>query len=364
MKLIYNLIIVLQLGLFATLSAQAPDGYYNTTDGKSGYELKTALHQIIKAGHLTQTYTSLWTHFVSTDAKTDGTVWDMYSDVPGGTPPYIYNFTIDQCGNYSGEGVCYNREHSFPKSWFDDASPMYTELYHIYPTDGYVNSIRSNYPFGEVDNPTKTSQNGSKVGPNATPGYTGTVFEPIDAYKGDFARTYFYMATRYEDVIAGWESYSPEGNNVLDGSSDKVFEQWTLDLFLAWHKQDPVSEKETNRNNAVYAIQKNRNPYIDHPWMVECVWLNECDPNPVYETEAEQADVTLLHNPESKAINLYWNHSPFAFVKVYDLSGRLVMAIEKAESGITISRHALKQGFYLFTIQFSDGSVSTQKSYL
>ena len=353
MNHISKIIILFSLAIFGTLPAQIPAGYYKLAEGKTGYELKTALHQIIKADHFTQTYKSLWTHIVTIDSKPDGTVWDMYSDRPGATPPYVYNFTVDQCGYYSGEGVCYNREHSFPKSWFD-----------IYPADGYVNSIRSNYPYGEVDNPSKTSQNGSKVGPNATPGYSGTVFEPIDAYKGDFARTYFYMATRYEDVISGWENDSPVGKNVLDGSSNKVFEQWILDLLIAWHKQDPVSDKEINRNNAVYAIQKNRNPYIDHPWMVECVWQNQCSENALNDTEADLVDVELVHDSDAKTITLNWNHSPFAFVKVYDLSGRLVLSIENAESSRTISRPTLKPGFYLFTVQFSDGSVSTQKGYI
>lgn len=251
--------------------AQIPNGYYDDAQGLSGAQLKTALFNIID-DHNVQSYGSIWIHFESTDAKPNGKVWDMYSDVPGGTPPYEYNFGDDQCGNYSGEGDCYNREHSFPKSWFNDASPMYSDLFHIVPTDGYVNSKRSNYPYGEVNNASWTSENGCKLGSNSTSGYSGTVFEPIDEYKGDFARIYFYMATRYEDQIANWENNSSNADAVLNGTSYPCYEEWFLDLLLDWNSNDPVSQKEIDRNNAIYDIQNNRNPYVDHPEYVNQVW--------------------------------------------------------------------------------------------
>jgi endonuclease I len=187
----------------------------------------------------------------------------MYSDIPGGSPAYNYIFITDQCGNYAAEGDCYNREHSFPKSWFDDQPPMNTDLFHIYPTDGYVNGKRSNYPYGEVNSPAWTSTNTSKLGNNTFPGYNGTVFEPIDEYKGDFARTYFYMMTRYMDRVSLWES------DMLSGGD---LSSWARSLLMEWHEDDPVSTKETNRNNAVYDIQDNRNPFIDHPGWVEEIW--------------------------------------------------------------------------------------------
>jgi endonuclease I len=279
MKLSISLVCFLSsIGIFA----QIPEGYYNSVAGLSSYELKSALHEIID-NHSSQTYTALWSHFEKTDKKADGSVWDMYSDIPQGTPPYTFTFFSDQCGNYSNESDCYNREHSFPKSWFNDGYPMYSDLFHLYPTDGYVNGKRGNFPFGEVGSATFTSLNGSKTGTCSYPGYSGIVFEPIDEYKGDFARSYFYMATRYEDIISGWENYSSQGNTILDGSSDKVYESWFLNLLLDWHHQDTVSLKEINRNNKIYAIQGNRNPFIDHPEYVDCIWLNQCkeEPDPV-----------------------------------------------------------------------------------
>lgn len=242
------------------LWAQVPNGYYDDATGYKGASLKTALYGIIK-GHTVRSYSQLWTDMQSTDAREDGKVWDMYSNTTD------YTFISDQCGNYSGEGSCYNREHSFPKSWFNDASPMYSDLFHLYPTDGYINGMRSNYPFGETNNPTKTSDNGySKLGPSSVSGYSGTVFEPADEYKGDFARTYFYMATRYEDLIANWDS------PMLSGNKYPAYNNWAITMLLRWAKEDPVSAKETVRNNAVYNVQKNRNPYIDFPGLEQYVW--------------------------------------------------------------------------------------------
>lgn len=283
-KIIFSLLLTFAI---TTTFAQIPTGYYDSATG-TGYPLKTQLYNIIK-GHSEQTYDSLWTAFQTTDKKSNGKVWDMYSDIPGSTPPYEYTFISDQCGNYSGEGSCYNREHSFPKSWFNDGYPMYTDLFHLCPTDGYVNGMRSNNPYGETSSPTWTSDNGSKVGPCSYPGYTGTVFEPIDEYKGDFARAYFYMATRYENVITGWA-----GSAMLDGSSDKCFTDWAKNLLIEWSNADPVSQKEIDRNNAIYQIQHNRNPYIDHPEWVECVWNSNCSgvfftSSPINQTNINQS---------------------------------------------------------------------------
>ena len=255
--------------IFTTfLIADIPPGYYDDAQGLDGEPLRLALHNIID-DHIPQSYSSLYGHFQSTDAKSDGTVWDMYSDVPGGTPPYIYNFTsADQCGNYSGEGDCFNREHSWPKSWFNEGMPMNTDLFHIYATDGYVNGMRSNHPYGEVESTTWTSQNGSQRGNMNSYNHNGTVFEPIDEYKGDFARTYFYMSTRYYTEDSGWDD-----NDMVNGSNLK---DWAVAMLMDWHLQDSVSQKEIDRNDAVYAIQENRNPFIDYPEWVGCIW-GECD---------------------------------------------------------------------------------------
>lgn len=243
-----------------TVLAQAPAGYYSDAKGKSGAALKTALYGIV-ADHVQRSYSNLWDDFKSTDVRPDGSVWDMYS------VKRSFTFGDDQAGTYKTEGDVYNREHSFPKSWFDEASPMYTDLFHLYPTDGYVNGRRSNYPYGETNSPTWSSYNGwSKLGPSSVAGYSGTVFEPNDEYKGDLARTYFYMATAYEDKIANWSS------DMLDGKRYPAYATWALNMLLRWAKEDPVSQKEIDRNEAVYKIQRNRNPYIDFPGLEQYVW--------------------------------------------------------------------------------------------
>lgn len=262
------MVAVISLSLFA----QIPSGYYDDAQGLSGESLKTELYYIIK-DHNSQSYNSLWDHYYTTDDKPNGKVWDMYSDVPGGEPPYEFTFGSNQCGSYGGEGDCYNREHSFPKSWFNDASPMVTDIFHIVPTDGYVNGRRSNWPFGETNSASWTSENGSKVGSCSYPGYNGTIFEPIDAYKGDFARIYFYMATRYENLIASWENNSTNSDAALNGTSYPCYEEWYLNMLLEWHQNDPVSQKEIDRNDDIYyEVQGNRNPFVDHPEWVALVW--------------------------------------------------------------------------------------------
>ena len=255
-------------------------GYYASANGLSGYVLKTELHNIISAGHSAQGYSALWTFYSNYERdnyyEADGSLLDIYSENPNGSDPYTYTSSSDQCGSYSGEGSCYNREHTFPRSWFGGAiEPMNSDVHHIYASDGYVNGKRSSYPYGEVATASYTSSNGSKLGSAESGlGYSGTVFEPIDEFKGDLARTYFYMATRYEDVISGWETQSSYGDAVLNGSSDQVFEIWYLNLMKSWHNADPVSQKELDRNDAAYSHQGNRNPFIDHPELVAEIWSN------------------------------------------------------------------------------------------
>ena len=263
--------------LIATLTgfAQIPNGYYNAANGKTGDELKVALHNIIK-GHTRVDYGDLWDAFWSTDNKGNGVVWDMYSDVPGGTPPYTYSLGEDQCGNYDSEGDCYNREHSWPQSWFNSQTIPSCDLHHIFPTDGWVNMKRSNNPFGEVQSASWTSQNGSKLGNcKSSLGYSGTVFEPIDAYKGDFARALMYMSVRYYSEDSNW------GSSDMTNKSELL--PWAIAMLMDWNEQDPVSQKEIDRNNAIYTdYQHNRNPFVDHPEYARMIWDENWQPPTTY----------------------------------------------------------------------------------
>jgi endonuclease I len=257
----------------------ANGNYYSSTTDLSGAELKTALYNKI-SGHSVSSYSGLWNTYSTTDNFYNGKVWDIYSTNICGVTPYDFTFGTNQCGSYSKESDCYNREHSFPQSWFGSASPMVSDMFHIYPTDGKVNGERNNYPYGEVSSAIFTSLQGGKLGANTFPGYSGTVFEPIDEYKGDLARTYFYMATRYENLIAGWQN-NGNANEILAGNSFPVYDQWVIDLMVKWHNQDPISSKEINRNNAIYSYQQNRNPYIDSPQFVQRIWGGNCPNKPI-----------------------------------------------------------------------------------
>ncbi len=323
------------------LNAQAPVNYYNSANGLSGTALRLALHNIIDA-HNSQSYASLYTHYNSTDILKGDTIWDMYSLKANGTANYYFkNIATRRCGNYTFEGDCFNREHSWPQSWFNSATPMQTDLFHVYPTDGKVNGIRSNFPYGKVNIAPTITTNGSKLGPCVSPGYAGTVFEPIDNYKGDFARTYFYMTTRYYTEDASWSS---------SGSVTKCeLKPWTIALMLQWDSLDPVSAKEIARNNAVYAIQGNRNPFIDNPAYVQAMF-GTISSIKIPETIVEDL-VSVYPNPTSKnTIHVFLSQlkpAPLQ-LEVIDISGRVVI-LENYDSSIfetEINTENLKNGIY------------------
>ncbi|MCK5856217.1 MAG: endonuclease [Bacteroidales bacterium] len=335
--------LVFGIGVFA----QIPAGYYDSAIGDTGISMKVSLHNIIKA-HTVVSYSSLVTHHQVTDKKPNGKVWDMYSDLPGGTPPYEFTFITDKCGNYVNEGDCYNREHSFPQSWFSSSSPMKSDLFHVYPTDGKVNGYRSSYPYGEVSNPTKTSLNGSKLGPNTSAGYSGTVFEPLDEYKGDFARTYFYMATRYYNEDGSWP-----GSVSSNGAEPKP---WALALLYQWHLQDTVSQKEIDRNTAVYGIQNNRNPFIDHPEWVDTIWFYEAPSPSSVENIVQELQAIIAPNPVNNQLSITVDYAQYRqwIVRIYDIQGRLISMTHKQGNSIQLNTQGLEAGPYILNIQSTD----------
>jgi len=303
---------------------QAPAGYYSNANSKACATLKTALKTIITTGHNSQTYGDLWTRYEISDIKlrevgtgSANVIWDIYSDNPSGTDPY--NFTPgtgtggqqDQGSGGGSEGQFYNREHTVPLSWFSGSTGTpgpATDYMHLFPTDKKVNGLRANFIYGEVSTASTTTLNGSKLGTAATAGLTGTVFEPINAYKGDVARAFLYFVTRYENDIPGWSS-NAEATQSFDNSTFPSVKINYLKLMIKWHNQDPVSQKEIDRNNAAYAYQGNRNPYVDHPEYVNLVWNNTCPGlsslpvNIIYFTGKLQGDKVLLNWQAENEIN-------------------------------------------------------------
>ncbi len=260
--------------------------YYQSANGLMGQVLKTELSNIINTGViLLQDSVSLLKAIPYTEAIAGSGndnfsryLWDMYSYNTTATPPYKYILNFSdykryQCSTPSTtEGTCYIREYAFPSAWANGSAVMLNDLYNAIHTDSRVKTLRGNLPYGKVGSTaTYTSRNGSKIGANNVFGYGGEVFEPVDEYKGDFARSILYMAVKYENQIAGWQN-NANANEVLDGSAYKVFDDWYLKLLYKWHTQDPVSQKEIDRNNAIYKLQGNRNPFVDSMQFVSKIW--------------------------------------------------------------------------------------------
>ena len=349
MKKILSLVIGL---LFALMLSAQPANYYNSANGLTGNQLKVALHNIIK-GHTSISYSQIWNAYWSTDNKGNGIVWDMYSDRPNGNPPYTYHLGQNQCGTYDSEGDCYNREHSWPSSWFNDQSTPRTDLHHIFPTDGYVNNKRSNYAFGEVRSASWTSQNGSKLGTCKTSGFSGTVFEPIDAYKGDFARAIMYMSVRYYGEDSGWGS--------SDMTNKSEIKPWAIQMLLRWNELDPVSQKEIDRNNAIYSsYQHNRNPFVDHPEYARMIW------DPTWNTlEENKETINLFPNPVEmgQTLHLAGALNSFDDLSIYDLSGRRVFksSVDTGNSFAVTLPDTITQGCYIVKLTRNGAVVKYEK---
>lgn len=261
--------------------------YYAAIDGSQNCcALKSDLHQLIRQQNKIE-YTSndydVWDAILHTDLRQNDAgnatiIWDVFTDFPNATGEY----ELDPCSDRDqgscpgGEGNCYQREHSFPKSWWGggtaNTDSAYTDMHHILPSDGSLNGSKSNHPPGLVTLASRTGSNGFMVGQNPSLPCGGNYFEPIDEYKGDYARMYFYMACRYQSDWANWQPLTSASSCAMSSDPCTAFAPWLLQLLLNWHANDPVSNKELARNNAVYGIQGNRNPFIDHPEWIGQIW--------------------------------------------------------------------------------------------
>jgi endonuclease I len=312
----------LGLLIFAQAQAVIPSGYYDGTEGLYKVALKTQLYNIIK-GHTALSYADLWTAFRSTDVRSDGKVWDIYSN----TTNFIFGTNQDSGSGGTSEGQFYNREHSFPKSWFGDATPMYTDLFHLYPSDKWVNNQRGNMPFGNVQSVTGYSANHyCEWGTSTESGNSLTVFEPSDDMKGDFARTYFYMVTRYENLVASWKSNA--NTEMLAGNAYPALSNWAIQVLLQWSRLDPVSVKEKNRNDVIYTTyQHNRNPFIDFPSLAEYIWGDsttfDFHPSKYTAVTAAKSDASLF-TAWSEHGNLCVRTTIGKSIEIMDLTGKVI----------------------------------------
>ena len=345
--LVYLFLLLLLLLLSLGLSAQIPSGYYKNAEGKNKAGLKTSLYNIIK-DHNPLSYSGLSNSFRASDwhPATDdapiGYFWDMYSN---------YHRT-------SWTGM--NREHSLPKSWFgiasgqEDSAPIGCDLHNLYPSDAAANSEKSNYPIGDVTGIVNYTNGVVKVGASVTypvtPKFDGTVFEPANEYKGDFARDYMYMVTCYEDYSKRWQSLGT--SCMLLGGTYPVFTPTAIVLLLKWHRQDPISQKEIDRNNAVFKLQGNRNPFIDHPELAEFIWGKYMSDNWVEGADLPEDELNFQLKPypvldSLLTTNVY--HPEHSTYVVKSISGITVMTGTFSVSG-DFHVNVLKNGMYILEV--------------
>ncbi len=344
----HTILLFLFIGV-SIVYAQIPSGYYDTAIGKKNAELKTYLH--LKTNPHTQLeYYGLASSFLSSDWHPNGYFWDMYSN--------------NKRSTWSGGEL--NREHNMPKSWFGVASgqentwPIGTDLHNLYPSDAKANSAKSNYPLGIVGSNPIFSNGVVKVGKNVYPGYSGTVFEPADEYKGDFARCYMYMVTSYEDYSGKWQSTGT--SSMLNNNTYPVLKPYAVSLLLEWSQADPVSEKEINRNNAVYKLQGNRNPFVDYPKLCEFIWgkyMDEVWDGSDMNPDIDKSLIVSYLSDEKKIFVKVDATSPVLFY-IYSIDGMTVITSNEINTESKIDVSSLNKGMYILKM-YSKNARKTAK---
>jgi len=349
----------------AIISSQAPEGYYSGTESLSGYALKSKLHDIISTKTYNYHYDDLKTLYGQTDidkyydydASNSTYLLDIYSNNPTGTTAYHYTLN-NIIGSANAEGLGWNREHMMPQSSFNSAYPMYSDLFFVVPTDARINQLRSNYPYGKAGSTVYYNfTNGSKQASNGTPNatYTGRVFEPINEFKGDIARSLLYYAVRYEGKLGSFNfttnaSDPTKDQNPLDGTEEKAYENWYIAMLLNWHQLDPVSQREIDRNNSVFNIQKNRNPFIDHPEWVGLIW----NQTPDNVAPSAPSQLALARN-SAYFVNLNWLANPESDVLGYNIYQDGVLVAKSKTNTISVDR-LTPATTYNFTVKAYDSS--------
>jgi endonuclease I len=359
MKKIY--LIITLLSCFLGFS-QPPVGYYSAATG-TGYALKTQLKTIITTGYIDRGYSGLWTTYSTSDVdsgfptgagyENDNSVYDMYSENPTGSSNecnFVFGTNQDMGSGGTSECQFYNREHIIPQSIFNQVSPERNDAHFIPPADKKVNNVRGNEPHGNVAIASYTANNGGKFGSSAVPGFIGDVFEPNSAFKGDIARMYFYFATRYEVSVASY----PVSYAMFNNTSSQVFTNNFLQMLLTWNANDPVSAFEIKRNNAIYARQNNRNPFIDNNAYVTAIWGSPL----AVESFELIADINVYPNPSSdQKINIE-TENELDEIQIINVNGQIMQQISKPtknDNKYTVDN--LNQGFYFLKLSSENKSI-------
>ena len=340
----FMLLLLAMLASAQAALAAEPTNYYRFAIGEKDEALMTALCNTIHNHNKLSYGSGLLYAFSVADVDDQGYIIDIYSNCR-----YKPN---DNGSSASHVGEGYNREHSFPRSWFGgEVDPMNTDVFHIYPTDIHVNSQRGNNPYGECANGTRLTYDSyvakGKLGTSTYPGYWGTVFEPDDEYKGDLARTYFYMVTCYKSELPNWPG-SPNLN--YSQNKYKAFSTWTINMLMEWHRMDPVSEKEIKRNEAIYGLQDNRNPFIDHPELAEYIWGDKQGQR--WTGTAEPVDPAITSPVDGSTIDLG------STVEGTPLEYTITIKGEGLSKGLTLSMQD-NEFFYVSKASFSAWEVNS-----
>lgn len=309
--------------------ASVPTGYYYQARGKSKGELKTALSDIshpLRVLSYGSGEGATWEGFFKADRNADNSVMDNYSTIVRYFNAY----------NSISEMAI---EHSFPKSWWGGhENNAYRDLFHLYPADSRANSAKNNFPLGEVASSIVYYNTLSTIGSNSFGAvYSGNAFEPADEFKGDFARSYFYISTIYESLYPLWNS------PMLKNELYPMWQSWAIDLLLKWHRQDPVSTKELSRNEAIYSIQANRNPFIDHPELAEHIWGNKLNEpfNYPMETGAFLVSPTRNYKVNFGAVYQQSEISKAISIKGVNINATLNLTLTNGNVGFSLERSSI-----------------------
>jgi len=366
-------------GSATTTNSGIPPGYYDAAAGLSCQNLKTALRNIIATGQIALNYSTIdntempAVDTIRSDDALRSIIWDIYSNNNSGPEPFEFNSSQNPAGGFCGgttggtEGICWNKEHTFPRSWFKLSGSSYqqpteADLFIVRATDSKINGNRANVPYSTTVSPTYQFPTAGafpgypmppnpvldKIGPSNYAGVTApSAFEPPNAVKGDLARGYFYVLTRYQNELPNWVSLNGATSltTVADGTTNgglyPSFQLSYLKMMYAWNNLDPVDAREINRNNLVFSQQNNRNPYIDHPEYVAAVW--QCTGVlPVTVT-----DFTAQKNNES--ILLKWYATFETSFKKYE--------IERSTDGINYYKIGEVAGRNLANYSFTDNTL-------
>lgn len=347
---------LLFLLLISVAFAQIPTGYYNSATG-TGYTLKTQLYNIIK-NHNDRGYGGLYTTYLTSDKdyyyENNGTLLDMYTENPTDSE-CEFTYGVNQDDGTLGNAECerYNREHIIPQSVFGSATPMYSDAHFVVPSDKYVNAQRGDLPFSRVNVVYNTYSNGTKKGNNLNSGYSngynGTVFEPINEFKGDIARMILYFATRYENQVAEWNF------SMFNNTSNQVFTSQAINVLLTWHNNDPVNQREIDRNNAIYARQNNRNPYIDHPEYAMRIWGSLLNTDEFL----LEPKISITPNPSSDGRFIITTDTTIDNLTLLNINGQIIQKINKPtilNNQFEVSN--VSKGFYFITIESNNQNIT------